>query len=183
MSKRKETRHYSKDITKLCSYCNEEFLGYRHNTKYCSDACRYAWTARNHSEKQKKRKQEYQKKWGTLNWLRKRNYMIEYTYGISAEQYQELLEKQHHSCAICGRHETDFARKLSIDHDKVTGEIYGLLCGKCNYSFVANRRDPALYVKAAEYLTKGTGWIVPIKIKKRKKRNGKRSVRRNRLKE
>lgn len=171
MSKRKETRHYSKDIPKFCIFCDEEFLGYRNNAKYCSDTCRYAWTARNHSEKQKKRRQEYQKKWGTLNWQRRRDYMIEYTYGITAEQYEELLEKQHYSCGVCGRHETEFSRKLAIDHDHGTGEIYGLLCRECNHTLIGKQRSPDLFLKAAKYLKKGIGLFVPAQRKlKRKKR-------------
>lgn len=170
MTKRKETRHYSKDIPKFCAYCDEEFLGYRPNAKYCSDTCRSAWQARNQSEKTKIRRQEYQKKWGTLNWQRRRDYMIEYTYGISPEQYQELLEAQNYSCAVCGRHETEFSRKLAIDHDHGTNEIFGLLCRDCNHRVIGKHRDPNIFLKAAEYLKKGSGLFIPPKQKKRKKK-------------
>ena|SRR5258708_4616249 len=178
MTKRKEHRYYSKDIPKKCVYCNEDFLAYRPNSKYCSDTCRYAWQARNQSEKSREHKKTYQKKWGTENWLRKRNYMIAYTYGITPEQYQELLEKQNYSCAICGKHETEFGHKLAIDHDHQTLEIYGLLCRTCNHTLIGKYRDPAIFHKAAEYLSKGTGWTVPPKVKKKRK---KKHARRKRI--
>lgn len=167
-----------KNYPKDCAYCSKHFQGYRKNSKYCSDTCRYAWTARNQSEKSKLRRQEYQKKWGTDNWLHKRNYMIKYTYGITPEQYQQLLEKQNYSCAVCGKHETDFARKLAIDHDHQTNEIFGLLCQTCNHTLIGKHRNPELFLKAAEYLRQGTGWIVPDR--KKKKRGRKRKRRNNR---
>jgi hypothetical protein len=156
----------SRKYPKTCAFCLKDFLGYRKNSKYCSDVCRYAWTARHYTEQQLKRKQEYQKKWGTVNWLRRRNYMLMYTYGITPEQYQELLEKQNYSCACCGRHETEFARKLAIDHDHSTGEIFGLLCRDCNHTLIGRYRNSNIFLAAAKYLNKGTGWFIPIKEEK-----------------
>lgn len=171
MTKRKEVRNYSNEVPKLCAYCDEEFLGYRAHAKYCSDTCRYAWQHRNACERIKLRRKEYQKKWGTENWQQKRDYHIKRVYGLSAEQYQELLEKQQHSCGVCGRHETKFSRKLAVDHDHVTGEIYGLLCRECNHTLIGRQRSPDLFLRAAEYLRQGKGLFVPnIKKKRRKKK-------------
>ena len=155
---------------KVCAFCEKDFLGFRPNSKYCSDTCRYAWQSRNQSEKTKARRQEYQKKWGTENWQRKRDYMIKYTYGLEPEQYQQMLEQQNHCCAICRRHETEFARKLAVDHDHKTNEIYGLLCQDCNHVLVGRHRDPQLFEAAAFYLQKGTGWFVPTKKSKKRSR-------------
>ncbi len=89
-------------------------------------------------------------------------------YGITTEQYDALLAKQNGCCAICGKHHTEFKKALSVDHDHKTGEIFGLLCTFDNHRFVGRVRDPNRYHRAAEYLTKGTGWFVPEKKKKRK---------------
>jgi 5-methylcytosine-specific restriction endonuclease McrA len=102
--------------------------------------------------------------------------MVSRVYGITPEQYQELLIKQNYCCAVCERHETEFARKLAIDHDHGTGEIFGLLCNECNHRVVGKVRDPNVFLKAAEYLKQGTGWIVPPKVSRKKKR-----VKRSRL--
>lgn len=132
---------------------------------------------RNLSEKAKKRRQEYHKKWTSENWKRRRDYMISYTYGLSPEQYEELLVKQQYSCSICGRHETEFSRKLAVDHDHVTGEIFGLLCQQCNHTLLGKFRSPGIFAKAAEYLKEGTGWFVPKRTKNRKKKKRARRLR------
>lgn len=54
-------------------------------------------------------------------------------YGLSEEQYGEILVQQGGGCAICGRAEKDSSRRrLCVDHDHTTGEVRGLLCGICN---------------------------------------------------
>lgn len=59
-------------------------------------------------------------------------------YGISSDQYKELLTKQNNLCKICKRPETTIdprnkkLRRLCIDHDHKTGKVRGLLCQKCN---------------------------------------------------
>lgn len=92
------------------------------------------------------------------------------TYGITLEQYNELLEAQNGCCAICGKSSEEEGRALAVDHDHKTGEIFGLLCWFCNHKFISKVRDPEKYLKAAEYLKKGTGWIVPPKKKKKKRK-------------
>ncbi len=54
---------------------------------------------------------------------------LERTYGITIEQYDELLERQDGLCGICRE-----ANKLVVDHDHQTGAVRGLLCDKCNRS-------------------------------------------------
>jgi len=53
-------------------------------------------------------------------------------YGLTLHDYYSLLKKQNMCCAICGKHQKDFNRLLSVDHDHKTGEIRGLLCSNCN---------------------------------------------------
>lgn len=48
------------------------------------------------------------------------------------ENYQILLEKQGHSCAICKKHKDDFNTPLEVDHNHTTGAVRGLLCPNCN---------------------------------------------------
>jgi hypothetical protein len=51
-------------------------------------------------------------------------------YGISLEEYNEILAKQSGVCAICG--EETHRKKLFVDHDHDSGAIRGLLCQQCN---------------------------------------------------
>lgn len=48
-------------------------------------------------------------------------------YGLSEQEYQNMLLAQDNKCAAC--HD---ATKLVVDHCHTTGKIRGLLCRKCN---------------------------------------------------
>lgn len=113
------------------------------------------------------------KKWAEANRERAREQSrrshLKRTYGITLEQYNELLEAQGGCCAICGKSAEAEGRALAVDHDHQTGEIFGLLCWFCNHKFISKVRDPEKYLNAAEYLKKGTGWFVPPKKKKKKR--------------
>lgn len=52
-------------------------------------------------------------------------------YGITAEDYLTMLEKQKSLCAICGKTNAS-GKLLSVDHSHTTGIIRGLLCTNCN---------------------------------------------------
>lgn len=91
-------------------------------------------------------------------------------YGLTLEQYDELLAKQNNCCAICDRHESSFPINLSVDHDHKTGEIRGLLCTYCNHRVVGRHRDGAQLRKVADYIEQGTGLFVPEKKKRARKR-------------
>ncbi len=67
-----------------------------------------------------------------VNW----RWQITKRFGITEEDYNNLLNNQKSKCAICGRRE--FAKRgivikrLAVDHCHKTGQIRGLLCSKCN---------------------------------------------------
>jgi len=60
-------------------------------------------------------------------------------YGITTEQYENLLRIQDGRCAIC----RDRPRRynLAVDHDHQTGKIRGLLCKRCNHDLLGTARD------------------------------------------
>jgi len=60
------------------------------------------------------------------------DYHLKRCYGITTQQYNELFLRQEGLCAICGRHQAEFKRRLAVDHDHATGKVRGLLCGLCN---------------------------------------------------
>lgn len=69
-------------------------------------------------------------------------------YGISAEDFDTMAEKQGGECAIC----RDTPEKLFVDHCHDTGQVRGLLCNRCNLGLGKFRDDPALLEAALEYL-------------------------------
>lgn len=115
------------------------------------------------------------RKWKSENFDKKKEANIRWhlskRYGITIEQYNELLKKQKDCCAICDKHKDEFKVRLAVDHNHITGEIRGLLCTFCNHRLIGRHRDGNLLRKMAEYVDGGTGWFVPKKKKivKRKK--------------
>lgn len=96
-------------------------------------------------------------------------------FGITVEQYETLLHRQGHCCAVCKRPASEFKHRLAVDHDHKTGYIRGIICTYCNRWIVGRHRRESgadLLLRAYKYLTADyPGWIVPPKIKK--KRRGK----------
>lgn len=80
--------------------------------------------------------------------------MLKANYGITPEQYDEMLAYQQGRCAVCGG--TDpFAKHhnlFAVDHDHITGKVRGLLCAKCNTGIGQLRDDPDLLIAAAAYV-------------------------------
>jgi hypothetical protein len=70
------------------------------------------------------------------------------SYGITLEQYHQMLEDQNYACKICGLKESTYRKRLSIDHDhsccpgiKSCGKcVRGLLCHHCNAG-IGNAKD------------------------------------------
>lgn len=97
-----------------------------------------------------KRPKEYVKNWT----LKKR-------YGISLDEFQEMLVAQNYLCDIC----KDYTRSgnngcmLGVDHDHDTGKIRKLLCRRCNTGVGLLGENTNWILRAADYLSshqKGT---------------------------
>lgn len=104
---------------------------------------------------------EYQKKYRETNrekarlkteqWRKTENgrdKIYQNKYGITLEQYNEMLEKQLHACAICKEPEYQISwgktKRLAVDHCHKTGRVRGLLCQRCNTTL--GRYEDDLYV-------------------------------------
>ena len=74
---------------------------------------------------------------------------LKYRYGITEEQYDQMLEKQNHTCAICNEKPE---KNLAVDHCHTTGEVRGLLCMNCNKGLGMFKEDENRIIKAAEYI-------------------------------
>lgn len=104
-----------------------------------------------------------------------RDLYLRRTYGISLVDYLALWVAQGSKCPVCLRKMGAFKGNPHVDHDHVTGEIRGLLCGNCNHRVVGRHRDSDLLERAGLYL-KGpfTGLIVPKKKRRKRSRKTKR---------
>lgn len=64
-----------------------------------------------------------------------RNRNLVKNYGITLDQYNQILIKQNNVCAICLKPEANRSKRyknLATDHHHVTKKVRGLLCNKCN---------------------------------------------------
>jgi Recombination endonuclease VII len=74
------------------------------------------------------------------------------TYGLTQADWDNLLRRQGNRCAICRTEEPGFRSEWDIDHDHVTDQVRGLLCGRCNRGIGQFHEDPAILMAAAQYL-------------------------------
>jgi len=85
-------------------------------------------------------------------------------YGITADDYEALLEQQGNVCKICHRPERN-GKQLSIDHDHTCcpgrkscgGCIRGLLCNRCNMGIGYLGEDLDRLQSAIDYLAANHG--------------------------
>jgi hypothetical protein len=67
-------------------------------------------------------------------WISKRHYYLKRKYGITEQQYDEMLAFQNFGCAICKSVHTKCSgtKRLVVDHCHTTKKVRGLLCSSCN---------------------------------------------------
>jgi hypothetical protein len=81
-------------------------------------------------------------------------------YGMTLEQYDEMLELQGGGCAICGRQPREDI-SLHVDHCHETDVVRGILCFRCNNGIGDFANDPDLLRAAAVYLERGDALTPP----------------------
>ena len=73
-------------------------------------------------------------------------------YGITGEQYDQLYELQGRKCAVC-QTSTGASKRLAVDHNHDTGEVRGLVCGRCNHNLLGAAHDTTdILQRALDYL-------------------------------
>lgn len=85
----------------------------------------------------------------------RRNYgaHLKRAYGISLDDYDQMLARQQGRCAICpadkpgGR-----GPHWHVDHCHETGRVRGLLCARCNAMLGGARDNPTSLLRAVDYL-------------------------------
>lgn len=71
------------------------------------------------------------------------------SYGVSAEQFNQMMNEQKGHCKIC----KTLMFKPCIDHCHASGRVRGLLCGRCNSGLGYFQDDTVLLLAAVEYLS------------------------------
>jgi len=78
-------------------------------------------------------------------------------FGLTPDDYNNMFDKQQGCCAICGIHQSELKTALAIDHCHVTGQVRGLLCGKCNRALGLANDDIGILLTMVDYLNKNKG--------------------------
>lgn len=108
--------------------------------KAYNKSCREAWRNKNPNQEENYKE-------------RARDLRFQREFGITLDIYNEMFLKQRGCCAICTRHQSEFKRRLAIDHCHVSGQVRKLLCHNCNALLGHARDDANILEVAIKYLT------------------------------
>ncbi len=110
-----------------------------------------------HGAAKKERTQEYRKSRPEIV----ADYHRKHKYGLTAEQYAIIRDRQNNLCAICFQPETSTlngkVRNLAVDHNHITTKVRALLCSSCNahIGYVEKfQANPEFEQRLKEYLLK-----------------------------
>lgn len=143
-------------MTKMCSVCKQD-LPYEnfHNSVKSKDGKSYRCKTCDYSAQKKYKKERY------LEFREgRRKIQRKHRYGLTEEQFVEMLEGQQGLCACCGKIlEDGWTRqhkhnKLVVDHDHQTGFVRGLICTMCNKGLGLLGDSVEGLEKAIKYLRK-----------------------------
>lgn len=113
--------------------------------------------SKNYYQANKQKIKDYQKQYRVKNKKYGRDATEEYfwhKYGITLEDYDDLLQEQEFKCGVCKRHVSELSQPLFVDHDHTTGVVRGLLCIRCNTSIGGLGDSIDGLLAAIEYLRK-----------------------------
>lgn len=78
---------------------------------------------------------------------------LQRAYGLSMSDYEDLLNNQNNSCAVCLSSFSGHSSKhMCVDHNHSTGEVRGLLCHSCNTGIGKFKDSPEILTMAIAYL-------------------------------
>lgn len=134
---------------KICKSCKEEKREedfHRDNYATCIKCRNEQWRYRYKND------HDFRRKYLDDCWRR----TLKYKYGITADEYEEILIKQAGLCAICRQPEKKQYKgkitKLHVDHNHETEKIRQLLCHSCNMMIGYAKEDSEVLRKAADYI-------------------------------
>jgi hypothetical protein len=126
------------------------------NNYYQNNKEKYKLSAKLYRLKNKDKLNEYQRSHAKRNRDKykkmQRKWVLNLKYNLSLEQYNEILKNQNNKCAICNKDRNDFNIDFAVDHDHKTGNIRGLLCGRCNMGIGFFNDDIKILENAINYL-------------------------------
>ena len=137
---------------KHCNTCNttkplSEFGLQRGRPRHICKECRKIESKQWYVEN-KDRKKELSKQYKYT----KKDKDLQKAYGITLEDYHQMLVEQDHSCKICKVNKDKLKRAMCVDHCHTTGKVRGLLCDTCNRSLGLLKDSVDILNRAVKYL-------------------------------
>lgn len=132
------------------THCKE---GVETRCKECVRVRAKAWLINNPEKARAARKRYGQRHAARLSVIA-RNTLLKRKYGLTTEQYDEMVRAQGGLCAICRKPPT--RRRLAVDHCHKTGTVRGLLCDPCNSSLGRLGDNQEGLLRALNYLDGST---------------------------
>ena len=138
----------------------------KENTKIInakSRANRQAWIIKDRLENPEKYKEYNKKHYLTGEKKDRRSKSRAKKYGLTLEQYKQMMIDCENKCSICLKEETrksgksDKVTRLSIDHCHKTNKVRHLLCHNCNIMIGAANESIDILQKAIAYLRRHSG--------------------------
>lgn len=74
-------------------------------------------------------------------------------YGLTVDQYEQMLIDHENCCAICSAPFGINPRNVHVDHCHTTGKVRGLLCPDCNRGIGLFRDSIEILTRAVNYLS------------------------------
>jgi hypothetical protein len=129
---------------KTCKKCKEvkQLKDFEHDKQgnICRNVCRLC---------RNKRRKEY----GTRSGIGLKKYRLQYHYGLTLDQFNQMNTDQNGVCKICNRISLNkWGTELVVDHCHITGKVRGLLCDKCNKGLGQFEDNISVLEKAIQYL-------------------------------
>jgi hypothetical protein len=106
---------------------------------------------KNKDKNKEKIREDYKK-----NPTKYKNQFLKYRYGITLDEYNQMLISQNGVCEICNQ-KCPSGYALSVDHCHKTGKVRGLLCVECNTGIGKLQDSVEILSKAISYLVKKGG--------------------------
>jgi len=150
----KAKKYYNDNKEKIKEYRNTDDFKSRdkeHQQKYYqANKEKLNAKSREYYHDNKEKVKVYQDKYNEKN----KDRIIAKRYGLTKEEYKQMFVDRNHQCDMCGMEEN--GKKLSVDHNHITGEVRGLLCQRCNTGIGTLRTDETLDIlkEAICYLEK-----------------------------
>ena len=112
-----------------------------------------AYNKRRRAENPAQHRERLKRQYPSRTPEQKRYRQVRWIYGLSKQEYDELVFRQSNACAICfSTFDGRLPKDIHVDHDHVTEKVRGLLCGNCN-RFIGIAKDSIERLNSAiEYL-------------------------------